>query len=269
MHDIINSEQNSKIKYLKKLYDRRKRRDEGKFILEGYRIIEEALKAQARIDNVFMTPDFLKSKQGEDLKIKINNMKDQVSITVISEKLLEKIADTSSPQGVIALANEKKYDLESLFDRAKRLLLIDRVQDPGNMGTIIRTAVAAGIDGILILKGSVDIYNLKVLRSTMGAIFNISIIKDLSLDDFFSFYNSNKNEFKLISTALNTEKYYYDIEYPDNLIIAIGNEANGLKDEIIKNSDYIVKIPIIGEIDSLNAAIATGIIVYKALEANC
>ncbi len=299
MKEVISSEQNERVKSLKKLYNKKKRRQKGKFVLEGFRIIDEALKADAVFDYMFMSPDFYKSTEGQSL-IKAylkddNNNKGnsdnknhhnynedsdnanrndnkEENLIIIEEKLLSKIADTNSPQGVIAVVNEPEYDISDIFCQENengKLLLLDRIQDPGNMGTIIRTAVAAGIDGIIILKGSVDIYNLKVLRATMGAIFNIPLLKDVTMEEFLELYNGVSEKCQLIAADLSADLYYHQLEYDFPFIIAIGNEANGLNDKIVNSANYLVKIPIIGDIDSLNAAIATGILVYKALEMNC
>ncbi|MFW6022218.1 MAG: TrmH family RNA methyltransferase [Halanaerobiaceae bacterium] len=266
MEEIISSEQNSKIKSLKRLYSKRQRKKKGKFLLEGYRIIDEALKSEAVFDDIYMTADFINSDQGKsiiELMQKNNNIQYPI---VVQDKLLESIADTASPQGIIAVVNEDDYTLGEVFKGNKTLLLLDQIQDPGNMGTIIRTAVAAGVGGIIVLKGSVDIYNLKVLRSTMGAIFNIPLVKNTTLDDFLQSYNNIKHKYQLISTDLSAEKYYNQVEYNEPVIIAIGNEANGLRKGIIDQSDLCIKIPVIGDINSLNAAIAAGIIVYKVME---
>lgn len=271
MKEIISSEQNNKVKSLRKLYNKKKRRQKGKFVLEGYRIIDEALKADAVFDNVFMTPDFYKSEEGQNIQMQFSNRKSSDKLIIIDEKILTKIADTNTPQGVIAVVNEPEYEMEDVFSmqsKRDKLLLLDRIQDPGNMGTIIRTAVAAGIDGIIILKGSVDIYNLKVLRATMGAIFSIPLVKDVELEDFFNIYQSQVDRYKLIAADLSGEMYYNQLDYTDSFIIAIGNEANGLQDKIVNYANNLIKIPINGEIDSLNAAIAAGIIVYKAVEGN-
>lgn len=264
MVEIISSEQNQKIKILKKLYNRKNRRKKGKFVLEGYRIIDEALKSKTIFDNIYMSPDFYNSEQGQSLMDIFQKKYDLDTLVIVKKKLLNKISATNSSQGVVGVVNEIEYELREVFFKKEILLLLDRIQDPGNMGTIIRTAVAAGVDGIIILKGSVDIYNLKVLRATMGAIFKIPLIQNISLDKFFYLFNNNR--YKLISTDLSAEKYYHKLDYREPSIIAIGNEANGLQEKIIANSDYTIKIPVIGEIDSLNAAIATGIILYKVLE---
>lgn len=236
----------------------------GLFVLEGYRIVEEALKSDVIFDSIYMTPEFYESKEGEWIHTEFEKRFDSGPIFLIRESILNSIADTRTPQGIIGVVQERKYELADVFAGKDFLLLLDRIQDPGNMGTIIRTAVAAGVDGIIILRGSVDIYNLKVLRSTMGAVFKIPLIQEVELEDFLRLYK--KSEYKLISTDLSAEKYYYQLEYREPLILAIGNEANGLEEEILKNSDYRIKIPLLGDIESLNAAIATGIILYTIVE---
>ncbi|MFP4662703.1 MAG: TrmH family RNA methyltransferase [Halanaerobiales bacterium] len=269
MTEIISSEQNSRLKILRKLYNKKKRRQKGKFVLEGYRIIEEALNVEADFDYIFMSPDFYNSSEGKNIESCFLKNNSKNNLLVVDEKLLFSIADTESPQGIIAVVNEADYEMRDILlekEDVNSLLLLDRIQDPGNMGTIIRTAVAAGIDGIIVLKGSVDIYNLKVLRATMGAIFSIPLIKDVELDDFFELVDNADKDYRIISADLSGELYYHQFDYDFPFIIAIGNEGNGLRKEIIEKSDYLIKIPISDNIDSLNAAIATGIIVYKALE---
>jgi len=263
LREIISSEENQKVKFLKKLYKRKTRRQRGIFLLEGYRIIEEALKSEALIDSLYMSPEFYQSQAGQELVSEYEKRADGRKIVLIKESILNRLADTQTPQGVIGLVQEREYQLADLANK-DFLLLLDRIQDPGNMGTIIRTALAAGVDGIIILKGSVDIYNLKVLRSTMGAIFKIPLIQDLDLEDFLSFFQAS--EYKLISADLSAEDYYYQLDYSEPLIIANDNEANGLQEDLLINSDYRIKIPLFGDIESLNAAIAAGIILYRVAE---
>ena len=264
MFEKISSEQNQKIKYLKKLYSKRGRQERGKLVLEGYRIIEEALKSSAVFEKIYMSSEFLKSDEGQFFKDIYINKDKKGQVLIIDKKILNKIADTDTPQGVIAVVDEIEYEADDLFKKKGILLLLDRIQDPGNMGTIIRTAAAAGLDGIVILKGSVDIYNLKVLRATMGAIFKIPLLQGLTLEEFFELLA--KSNYRLLSTDLKTDRYYHQQEYQSPLIIAIGNEANGLDEKILQKSDYRIKIPITEEIESLNAAVAAGVIIYKVLE---
>lgn len=264
MREIINSEQNQRIKFLKKLYRRKTRRQMGLLVLEGFRIIEEALKSQVVFDSIYMTPEFYENEEGKWVVAEFERRFATSNLILVRENILNSIADTRTPQGIIGVVQERKYELADVFAAKELLLLLDRIQDPGNMGTIIRTAVAAGAGGIIILKGSVDIYNLKVLRSTMGAIFKIPLIQEVELEDFLGLLK--ESEYKLVSTDLSAEQYYYQLDYREPLILAIGNEAAGLREELLLNSDYRIKIPLLGDIESLNAAIATGIILYRFVE---
>jgi RNA methyltransferase, TrmH family len=262
MREIITSGFNPSIKYLRSLYNTKKRRNEGKYILEGYRIINEAIESQVDFDSIYFTPGFYKSDKGNHI---INKIDDTVYINVIDKRVLEEIADTVNPQGIIAIANEIKYDMVSFLENASTILVLDRIQDPGNMGTIIRTSVAAGVDGIISLKGSVDIYNLKVLRASMGAIFNIAVFSGIDFDSFWNIIEKYRNKYRLISTDPGGDKFYFEEDFTKDIMLVIGNEANGIRKEIIARSDEIIKIPIIGKIDSLNAAVASGIILYELM----
>nr|WP_330368177.1 RNA methyltransferase [Clostridioides difficile] len=139
-------------------------------------------------------------------------------------------------------------------------MILDRIQDPGNMGTIIRTADSAGVDAIIALKGCVDIYNPKVIRSTMGSIFDVNII-DASQDETVDMLKSL--DFNIVSSYLNTENFYDKIDYGSKVALVIGNEANGINEELVSKSDILVKIPIYGKAESLNAAISSAILMYE------
>ncbi len=262
MQEVITSENNERVKNLKKLYRKKQRKEQGKFILEGYRVIDEALKARAEVDLVYLTSDFATTPEGKDI---INRIKPE-KVVLLDIRILNKIADTTSPQGIIAVANEPGYIIDDLFVDANLILVLDRLQDPGNMGTIIRTAVAAGVNGIITLKGCVDIYNLKVLRATMGAVFSIPIITDIEFKEFKRVIREKAADFLLVSTDTSAKGYYTEYEYEKPVLLVVGNEANGIREELLKMSNMVIKIPIYGQIESLNAAIATGIIVYKVLE---
>ncbi len=139
-------------------------------------------------------------------------------------------------------------------------MILDRIQDPGNMGTIIRTADSAGVDAIIALKGCVDIYNPKVIRSTMGSIFDVNII-DASQDETVDMLKSL--DFNIVSSYLNTENFYDKIDYGSKVALVIGNEANGINEELVSKSDILVKIPIYGKAESLNLAISSAILMYE------
>lgn len=261
---LISSENNAIIKHVKSLQLKKQRTKHLQFTVEGVRIIEECLKYNGDIDYIIYSEDLHKVQGGIDLLDKIS-IKGYTTYEVPSQ-LFNKIATTESPQGIMAVINMQNRTLKDLDPRDNGNLffvILDRIQDPGNMGTIIRTSESAKVDAVIITKGSVDPYNDKTLRATMGAIFHLPIIQ--CNDNEWMEYLKEKNV-TLIAADLNTDKTYIDIDYNKNIGIVIGNEANGIDSNILSNVDERVIIPILGKIESLNASVAAGILIYKAVE---
>ena len=180
----------------------------------------------------------------------------------IGETLFSQLCSTENPQGVIAVIQQKNNanDIEGDF-----FLLCDKVQDPGNLGTIIRSAHAAGVNAIILTKGTVDIYNDKTIRSTMGSIFYVPIIYDNDL----SFLNKLKSEgFSLVATSLEESRNFFDEDLSQKVILSVGNEGNGISKEIFDLADKKVKIPMPGGAESLNVGVATSIILFEKVRQN-
>ena len=155
----------------------------------------------------------------------------------------------------------KEQDLVKLIDYSQDIIVaLDDIQDPGNLGTILRTVDSIGLTQIIISKGTADVYNPKVIRSSMGAIFRVKVIESENLEQ--TLLEIKKHKFELLVTSLQTKKSVYDIKYKKKIIV-IGNEANGVSKEIQELSDYKIKIPMLGKTESLNASVATGIILYE------
>lgn len=250
---LIESKDNTLFKNTKKLKERRNRQKEGKFIIEGFRLVQEAFKANCNIEYIVINESG-KSKLNDYLsdyvdRIKIYEMRDDLFNTLIS---------TEHPQGILAVAKIMDKQIEENI--GEFYLLCDKVQDPGNLGTIIRTAHAAGVNGIILTKGTVDIYNDKVLRSTMGSIFYLPIV----YDDELNFLMKLKNEgFSLVATSLEDSKDFFEQDISGKIILSVGNEGNGISDEIFELADKKVKIPMPGGAESLNVSIATSIILFE------
>ena len=166
------------------------------------------------------------------------------------------VADLLSRDGITEKDNIKQDEIK----HEEIILALDDIQDPGNLGTILRTADSVGLTQVLVSKGTADCYNPKVVRSTMGAIFRVNAIESNDLIETLN--EIKKNNFEIVSTDLKTEHNIYDIDYK-NIAIVIGNEANGVSEEILKISDKKIKIPMLGKTESLNASVATGIILYE------
>lgn len=252
----IESKQNSLIKEIKKLYKKKYRIEKQQFIVEGFRFVSEALKSSFNISYVFISENGL--EKYKELAVE-NLISNNTEVYLLNDNIFKEICSTDTPQGVLAVVDNKKVTTE---DTDGFYVLVDKIQDPGNMGTIIRTAHAAGSLGVIVTKGSVDIYNDKTLRSTMGSIFNIPIIED---EDLSTIEELKEKGFKVVVSSLDTENNFYDIDLTKKSIISVGNEGNGISDEVYSISDEKVKIPMPGGAESLNAGVAASIMIYEAV----
>lgn len=256
---MISSKDNEKVKYTKSLLKTKNRNKENKFIIEGYRILTLAIECNADLDYIFINEDFENKKEHSQFLEVLKNK--NIKIYKTTNKIFNELVDTENTQGILAVVGFKNRDIDNNIENShKFVLILDRIQDPGNMGTIIRTADAAGVDAIINLKGCVDIYNPKVIRSTMGSIFDMNIIQSTQEDAIRVLKNNN---FEIVSSYLDTDNYYNTVNYKEKVALVIGNEANGVNDELIDSSDTLVKIPIYGNAESLNAAISSAILMYE------
>ena len=250
----IESKENNSFKNTKKLKERKNRNKSNKYIIEGFRLVQEAFKAKISIDYLIVTEDAI-GKIDQYLSDYISS---DIKNYKISENLFKELVSTENPQGILAVIN---MNIKPLKSNGKFYLLCDKLQDPGNLGTIIRTSHAAGVQGIILTKGTVDIYNEKTIRSTMGSIFYIPIHYD---DDNLSLVKSLKDEgFNLVVTSLETNKDFFEEDLRGKVILTVGNEGNGVSTEVMDLADTKVKIPMPGNAESLNVAIATSVIMYE------
>ena len=258
---MITSKENELIKKIKAL-SQKKFRDEYKlYIVEGPKMVIEALD-YAEVSNIVICEEILNDEKIlKTISTKAN--KKNIKIEYVPSKLFEWFSETKTPQGVIALVkqNQNKINYKIIL-KDKTIFALDKIQDPGNLGTIIRTLDSAGIKHLILSKDTADPYNPKVVRSTMGAIFRLNIYTlDMELIDALK--SLKENGVKVVSTSLDTKKYYYDVDFDENLVLVIGNESQGVSKEVQKMSDYKIKIPMVGKTESLNAAVATSIIAYE------
>ena len=249
---VISSKENSIIKEVKKLKEKKYRKD--KYIIEGYKMLREAIYEEIRIDLVIVTEDFYNVNQDLLKKLAFN----KCNYIIVSTNVFKELTDVKTPQGIMAVVYKNKED--SINESARYIMALDDVQDPGNIGTIIRTLDSANIKQLIVSKGTVDAYSPKVVRSTMGAIFRVNVIEVENLKDELD--KLKQKGFKIVSTSLQTDKSIYDINY-DKKVVVIGNEANGVSKEIQDNSDIKVKIPMLGKTESLNASVAASIMIYE------
>lgn len=253
----IESVQNAKVKEWAKLQKRKGRERAGAFLIEGEHLVEAAIQQDASIEALLIAEDYPMSEWLE----RYARSRDEKCF-VVSRAVMKRLSETETPQGIIAIAKMASVDVETLWNEAKFLLLLDAIQDPGNLGAIIRTADAAGVDGIVLGKGTVDAHNAKVIRSTMGSIFRAPIVQG----DLVSIMEKlRKRQFSFVAASLKDALPYDQVAYDGRLGIVIGNEANGVSDAVLNACSAKAKIPLYGQAESLNAAVAAGIILYEAV----
>ncbi len=253
---LITSKDNDLIKHIRKLKEKKYRDEFGEFIIEGAKMIEEAIREEAQIKYIIVC---------DDCKTESSMTQEQLydiakyECIYVTEKIFSLITDVVAPQGIMAIV-EKPIKSENKIDyKADSFLLLDNIQDPGNMGTILRTADSLNMKQIIVSPGTADCYNSKVVRSTMGAIFRVNVI-ERDLEKVIK--EMQKREIKLYGTDLKTNQTIYDVAYHKTAVI-IGNEANGVAENLLALVDEKIKIPMPGKTESLNAAVATGIILYE------
>lgn len=254
--DIIHSKDNALIKQLRQLKDRKHRTASGEFLVEGLRFVEEAFYSGSRVSYVLVNEKNAEKWKEASQRLKIQ---EETRVLMVSEAVFRTVSGTDTPQGVIAVVSSKTKTFEH---RNGFYVLADKVQDPGNLGTIIRTAHAGGALGVICTKGTVDVYNEKTLRSTMGSVFYIPVLEDNNLE-FVK--NLKMKGFKIITSSLDTDKNFFDIDLTENVVICVGNEGNGISEDIYSLSDIRVKIPMPGGAESLNAAVAASIMIYESV----
>jgi len=269
--EIIRSVHNPLVKEIKKLQHKKYREEKGEFLVEGVRLVEEGLES-GRIRGILYDETLLNSERGKQLLHKIEQMTEQKAkqkgiafIFRVVPQVIKSLAETQTPQGIVAVAAREPVTMLSL-DRAKKeqlLLVIDGLQDPGNMGTLVRTAWCAGAAAVVCLPGTTDPFGGKAVRSTMGGIFRIPVITGVEWDYLRDW--CRENEYGLVAGDLSAEDTYYSVAYPHKTALIIGNEGQGLLNVDPAQLDYRVRIPLKNGAESLNAAVAGGILLYEII----
>ena len=253
---MITSTSNVQIKEITALLKKSKERKEKKsFVIEGRKMFEEICQDKSRVVKAYFSESYVNEQYaGKALP--------DVPYEVVADSVFDSMAETVTPQGVLAIVKMPEYSLEDMIVNAGTLVLLENLRDPGNLGTIIRTAEAAGVSGVILSKESVDIYNPKVIRSTMGAVYRVPF---LYVEDFMALLkNLREQEVRLLAAHLKGQKTFDKADYSGKVGILIGNEANGLSDEASELANEKVLIPMAGSVESLNAAIAAALLMYEA-----
>ena len=254
---MINSTSNKQVKRVANLRDKAKaRREEGVYVAEGLRMCREYKPDDVEI--LYITESF--GNQEENKKW-LRGFK----FEIVTDEVMHYMADTKTPQGVLAVAKQKKCTMEDILKKTstpKLIMILENIQDPGNLGTIIRAGEGAGITGVVMSSDTADIYNPKVIRSTMGSIYRMPF---LYVEDVVSLEKKLKEKgIRSFAAHLKGENSYDQESYKGGTAFFIGNEGKGLTDQAAEAADCLIRIPMCGKVESLNAAMASGILMYEA-----
>lgn len=251
---MITSTSNPQVKRLLQLQKKSKaREEENVFVVEGIRMFSEV--PVERVEKVYIS-ETLYNKKKHDLNL------DKFSVEILTDNVFSHVSDTKTPQGILCVVKQKKQELETLLNLENpHFMILDNLQDPGNLGTIVRTAEGAGVDAVFMSKDCVDIYNPKTIRSTMGSIYRMPF---LYVEDVLEFMELlKKNGITTYAAHLEGKHTYDEEDYKSGTAILIGNEGNGLRPEVSGKADVWVCIPMAGKVESLNAAIAASILMFE------
>jgi TrmH family RNA methyltransferase len=252
----------ARVKYLRSLKLKKFRDQEKRFLVEGFRLTFEAVSSDFAVELLVHTSEFVKSP--DHAKLVEDSRKRKVEVAEVNRRDLDSFADTVTSQGVAALVQQHEYRLEDLSRSAQRpqvIVALDAVSEPGNAGTIIRTADWFGASAVLMGRGGVELYNPKVVRSTMGSLFHLPIVMEADLNELLK--KLHDQGFTVIAAEVDSRKSYDEIPIPGRAVLIFGNEAHGLSSEISSQIDHRVMIRRLGNAESLNVGVACGILLAR------
>jgi len=257
----ITSQYNPLIKRFRAVRDGRERHI---LFVEGVRAVREAFSAGIGIDSVIFSDEFIKTDAGIAIKEMIESCHCRGAL--VSEKLLESVCDTVTPQGIALIARQPYFSIEEVLGNGSVVVVADRLQDPGNIGTIVRTAAAVGAAGVVTARSTVDPFGAKALRASMGAAFRLPIATDAVVEDLFE--KAVKSGFKIVVAASTGKVLYTDYDWRNRTLLVVGNEGEGASDIALKKADSTIRLPQKSSVESLNVATAAAVILYEAARQN-
>lgn len=254
---MITSSANKKVKQVVQWQTRAKeRKKDNVYLVEGFKMFEEA--PEKSILEVYISEDAL-----EKLTDSIRKKLDQTGYETVAADVFRKMSDTQTPQGILTVLRQSEYDLNELISGPNPLLVVlENLQDPGNLGTIVRTGEGAGITGVIMTEQTVDIFNPKTIRATMGSIYRVPFVYVKDMGD--TLQKLHEKGIHTYAAHLKGTTYYNNFDFEQPTAFLIGNEGNGLEKETADLAESYLKIPMEGQVESLNAAIATSLLIYEA-----
>ena len=260
MKEIISSSSNNTLKYIKSLQMKKARDEYGKFLIEGEKLFWEALDYNVPISMVLISQSYAESSKHQEYAAALTER--NIPLYYADDRVFKGACETDTPQGIIAVAEKLNYDIDNIISGDKlSLILLHELRDPGNVGTIIRTADACGLDSVVISKGSADLYNGKTIRATMGSLFHIPVIQGVDTAEII--VKLKQRGVVTIGADPHSSINCTELPYQRKSAIIIGNESKGISSGIKEMLDINTTIPMPGRAESLNAGIAASILMYE------
>ncbi|MDD2215426.1 MAG: RNA methyltransferase [Eubacteriales bacterium] len=266
---FISSLDNPILKQVKKLQRRKDRDQHGCYLIEGFHLTTEALNNIEDLELTLIRESIIDGEESKEVESLIGRLEGAgIQVFKVSNHAFDRVADTETPQGLLSVVKRKEWTSKKFFTNNDRLgtsnvVVLDRLQDPGNVGTILRTADGADFLGAIILKGTADVYGPKIVRSAAGSLFRLPLLfMDSPKEAIELIHQYGKH---LIVAAPHCEQYYFEQQLRENIALVVGNEGGGVSDLFLEQADVQVKIPMRNSVESLNVAVAAGILMYETI----
>jgi len=260
---MITSKGNSKVKEIRLLKQAKYRQARGEYFIEGVRWVEEALRQTSPVLKIAYSPRLEKTERGAELLSAARKRIADAEWLYLSDEVMGAISDIQSHQGILAVLKKQEQSLEKLWQERGMLLLLHELQDPGNLGTIFRLADAGGAGGLILSQGTIDPYNPKVVRASMGSLLRVPFLEDQDMGACLEKLRSRG--YQIWATAPRGASSFWEVDFSRPTAVLFGQEGAGLPDDLTKSADGLFTIPMAAEVDSLNVAMAVGLVIYEAL----
>ena len=261
MIEVISSPHNKMVRMAAMLKQKKHRDELGCFLVEGPRMLEEAVKSDWDIDFCLCSTEAVENNRIQRF---LYGLPSQIRVIQVSEELFKKVSDTEEPQGILAVVKKKNTSIREIVNSQEPFVVIlDEIQDPGNVGAIIRTAAAAGSTGVLLTKGCADAFGTKTVRATMGSLFHLPVIQGLSKQEIILILAEQNID--MYVTSLEASKLYYGLDFTRRMAMVFGNEGNGVSQELLNAAKERIHIPLLRNVESLNVAASAAVILYEVV----
>lgn len=260
---MITSKGNPKVKEIRLLKQAQHRRARGEYFVEGVRLLEEALNQPGQFRKVAYSPRLEKTTRGSELLFTARRKVPHAEWLYVSDEVMERICDTQSHQGILAVLEMKERSWEEIYKRDGIILLLSGLQDPGNLGTIFRVAEAGAAAGVILSQDMIDPYNPKVVRASMGSLFRVPFLRDQKMEDCLKKLRSRGC--RILATAVHGGPSFWEVDFSKPTAVLFGQEGAGLPSHLLEGADGLLTIPMTPGVDSLNVAMAASLIIYEAM----